>query len=730
MNYMALRCFKSAAAWPKSWLLLMLLPASLAAQIVLPEQPPRAALFARDQILNACAGKPPPLLSLEISGAGAPQSYRIEKAGAQWRIIGADVAGALYGGLDFAEALRLDTLAELPLGERRPFIAQRGIKFNIPLDLRTPSYSDNSDAAQANIAEMWSLDFWREFLDEMALHRFNVLSLWSLNPFPSIVKVPEYPEVALDDVLQGRRELFNERFSHSGEGMFRPEFLAGAVVVKRMTIDQKIEFWRTVLQMARDRGIDVYWFTWNAFLHTEEGKHGITRSQPDAEMLRYFRASVRETVKTYPLLAGIGITAGESMEEPMGAIPKAEWLWRAYGEGIAEALKEQPDRKFRLIHRFHMTGLDQVTRYWKDYPGPFDFSYKYAVAHMYGMTNPPFIKPLLPELSPARRTWLTVRNDDIYSFRWGDPAFARDFIKSMPGPDKVAGYYMGPDGYCWGREAMDKDPESPRPLVLKKQWFSFMLWGRLSYDPTLPDSLWLRTLAHRFPEVSASQLLVAWSAASRIIPETTRFIWGNIDLRWLPEACISHPTHKGFYDVRDFIEGEGMPESGTLTIREWRERLRGGQRMEGITPLQVAANLRNHSRTALEGLAGLRSKAAANKELGHTLGDIECFALLGRYYADKIEGACELALFDASAEPRHRQAAIEHLESALRQWRDYASAYTRQYAQPLLYNRVGIVDLPRLAQDAAADIDMAREWKPGAIGKAPGRKAGGSKFGQ
>ena len=34
----------------------------------------------------------------------------------------------------------------------------------------------------------------------MARHRYNVLSLWSLHPFPSIVKVPEFPNVALNDV--------------------------------------------------------------------------------------------------------------------------------------------------------------------------------------------------------------------------------------------------------------------------------------------------------------------------------------------------------------------------------------------------------------------------------------------------------------------------------------------------------------------------------------------------
>ena len=48
-------------------------------------------------------------------------------------------------------------------------------------------------------------------------------------------------------------------------------------VVKKMTIDEKIVFWKKVMQMAADRGIDVYLFTWNIFTYGADGKHGITR---------------------------------------------------------------------------------------------------------------------------------------------------------------------------------------------------------------------------------------------------------------------------------------------------------------------------------------------------------------------------------------------------------------------------------------------------------------------
>ena len=88
----------------------------------------------------------------------------------------------------------------------------------------------------------------------------------------------------------------------------------------------------------------------------------------------------------------------------------------------------------------------------KDYPGPFDLSFKYSIAHMYSSPKPPFIEKALPYLNPKLRTWLTVRNDDIYSFRWGDADYARAYIKAMPGADKMAGFYMGPDGFIWGRD--------------------------------------------------------------------------------------------------------------------------------------------------------------------------------------------------------------------------------------------------------------------------------------
>jgi hypothetical protein len=652
-------------------------------------------------------------LGLKPLSTSNEQAYAIRVKKNLYVVLGADAAGAMYGGFDLAEAIRLGTLAELKDADHSPQIAARGIKFNIPLDARTPSYSDNSDAAQNNIPEMWSLDFWREMLDEMARHRYNVLTLWNLHPFPSIVRVPEFTDVALTNVMRATKG-YDDTFSHSGRDMVRPELLKNLEVVKPMTMRDKIQFWRDVMQYAHNRGIAVYWFTWNIFTFGAEGKYGITPAQDNPQTIAYFRASVRETVKTYPLLVGIGITAGEQMQNRQDEFAKEKWLWNTYGEGIRDALKSQPQRQFRLIHRYHQTGQQEILTAFKDYPGPFDLSFKYAIAHMYSTPKPPFINAALPSLSPKLRSWLTVRNDDIYSFRWGDPGYAREFISNMPGADKVAGFYMGPDGYNWGREFLSTEPDTPRELVLKKQWYSFMLWGRLSYDPALPDALFQRTLARRFPTVAADKLMATWAEASKIIPQITRFFWGDIDLRWFPEACLSHPNYKGWFTVRHFIEGQTMPESGILNILEYRERLAAKDKIKQITPLQVAEALAGYAQTTLRELPALRKQQGQSKELRLTLGDLEAMAHLGNYYAEKIHGATALALFDANGKAEEQAAAIRHLESALAHWKLYAAIYGAQY-KPQLLNRVGYVDIPALTTKVASDIDLARNWKSGTI---------------
>jgi hypothetical protein len=345
---------------------------------------------------------------------------------------------------------------------------------------------------------------------------------------------------------------------------------------------------------------------------------------------------------------------------------------------------------------------------------------------MYSIPNPPFIQPLLESLAPGRKTWLTVRNDDIYTFRFGDPAYAREYILNIPPADKIAGFYMGPDGYVWGRDFLERHPATgPRPLVIEKQWYSFMLWGRLAYDPALTDSHFEKILAARHPKASSPHLFRALQGASQVMPLTTRFFWGDIDLKWYPEACLSHRRSKGFYTVRHFMEGITMPGAEVLCIRDWRMRLTARQPMTETTPLEIADALEGAASETVAALDKLRETSKTDPELRKNVTDCEALAWLGRYYASKIRGACALAQFDLNGDKCEHDAALRHLGEALAHWKRYSAIRDAHYV-PALYNRVGYVNVTELTKKAAADIEIARSWKPGTL-KDDGRRSGSEK---
>jgi hypothetical protein len=285
---------------------------------------------------------------------------------------------------------------------------------------------------------------------------------------------------------------------------------------------------------------------------------------------------------------------------------------------------------------------------------------------------------------------------------------------------------MGPDGYVWGRDFLERHPDSgPRPLVIEKQWYSFMLLGRLAYDPSLPDSRFERILAARHPKASSPHLFRALQSASQVMPLTTRFFWGDIDLKWYPEASLSHRRSKGYYTVRHFMEGATMPGSDVLCIRDWRARLTAREPMEQTTPLEIAEALDGSASETFASLDALREAAKADSELRKSVTDCEALAWLGRYYASKIRGASALALFDVNGDTFEHEAALRHLGDALAHWKRYAAIRDAHYV-PALYNRVGHVDVTALTGKVAADLDIARNWKPGTL-KDDGTRAGSEK---
>jgi hypothetical protein len=412
---------------------------------------------------------------------------------------------------------------------------------------------------------------------------------------------------------------------------------------------------------------------------------------------------------TYPQIAGIGVTAGENADNHLeGEYSIENFLFNTYGRGVIDVREQQPDREVRFIFRQHMSGLGPITEAFAHYPGEFNTSFKYAIGHMYSMR-----KPLLFDRRFRREVeafnvpcWLNLRNDDLFVLRWGSPDFVREYIQQMP-HDVLAGFYMGSDGYVWGREFIAKNSEMAGRLEIDKHWYRFRQWGQLAYNPELDRDYWEAVLEHRFPGVDARLLYGAWAASSEIVPQVNSACYGPNDAHISPEGCIAR---EGFLTVDHYFFDPDwygpMEGSGIHSAREWGKAVVAGEELKGLTPLQVAENLDASAATALAPLPTLRTQVGDNVELQETLNDIESTAYLGRYYADKMRGAAKLAAFRESQTRQFSDEAVTHLRDAVQEWKAYAAIVSSQY-KPQLMARTHVMDWNRILAQVEQEVAAA-----------------------
>ena len=476
------------------------------------------------------------------SAAGSPgqQAYALRTTTApqaSYWVLGGDDNGAMYGGLQIAENIGFSGFTNSFNSEESPFLLNRGMKLNLPLDKRIPTYVGgwSSYSAREAIPHVWDITFWKTLIDQQARNRYNVLSIWVHHPFPALVSVPDYPNACLPNIQKYDGSIIN--LNHA----------------------QRVAFWREVMQYAHSRGMKFYFFNWNVYVDYASTQYpALTRDQSNTTTIDYYYKSMQALLATYPELDGFGISGGDGMSGTQDE--KTQWTWDAMGKAVYDYLTNNPSRQFNLIHRSLGTSptiFNGVYAPLKSIPNAtLNMSVKYAVAHMYSTPTPTWTTGDIESCyNLGIKTWLTLRNDDYFYLNWGDPQFVRDFMAGIPRKDTtVLGMYIGSDGYNPSRARLFKNPSLNGQLEVERRWYMEMLWGRISYNPGISDDVFKNLLARRYPTVSAVNLFNAWTLASRSLPKVTELIMKNwqLDFHWYPEGCWSDPGRcTGFRTISD-----------------------------------------------------------------------------------------------------------------------------------------------------------------------------------
>jgi hypothetical protein len=562
-------------------------------------------------------------------------------------VLGGDANGVMYGGLQIAENIQFNRFTRSYNNEESPAILKRGIKLNLPLDRNSPTYYSADkvgDAARKSIPHVWDMTFWTAWFDEMARNRYNAFSLWSNHPFTSMIKMAEYPDVAIQNVA-----------GYDGYS-------------KAMSIDEKIAFWKKVMAYAHSRGFDFYLINWNIWTDGATGKYGITDDRAKAATsqatIDYMRKCMTALLDTYPDLDGFGVTQGEHMSEDKAA--NTAFLGKTYGLGMADYARQNPGRKLRFIHRWHMADFSDMKANFTELMNlpnvTFDMSYKYSKAHMYATAVPTWMTDV--EQNALRKnslkSWQTLRNDSFYFNHWGDPDFARAYLRGLPGQGEwFRGFLMGSDGFAPTRVFYSKDRVTQGLLEVQRQWYLFMLWGRLAFNPDTPDTVFKNRMAVKFPEVSSDNLFTAWSKASRGLPKATELIHGTmkLDYQWWPEGCQSH---KGFVTAAQFADAIPGKGSTLCSIADSAAGRCNGRKSAHALAGEIEAD----ARAALSIVSTM--KAATNTELAVAINNIRSMSYLTIYYAHKIRGAAWL-------KAKEKEKAKDALGKAYGWWMKYSN---------------------------------------------------------
>jgi hypothetical protein len=624
-------------------------------------------------------------------------------------VISSDETGAMYGILDIAEQIHLgrsvSTILEKVINPKLPF---RGIKFNLPWN----SYRKD-ESLQLHEATIRDLKYWEKFLNMMAENQFNALTLWNLHPFTYMIRAKNFPEACpySDSELKSWQD-----------------------------------FWHGLFKMASDRGIKTYVFNWNIMvshsfakkyrlaeycLEDYPGKDFIGNGDYSPVIQKYIRESVGQLLKEYPELTGIGASQNERMEGVDEQVWQ-DWIVNTYFDEIRNA-----DRKVEFIIRAHTHPAPELTRkaieensgklgtVYMDVK--FNWSHSHATPDLMYIHGGSKSKSLWEPAPKNYRMIYTMRNEDFFVLRWGEPDFIREVLKRNS-QDYVGGFLIGSETYIPGKEYITKPGNwLTWKYAFEKQWLFYQVWGRLMYNPDTKDDVFANSFNKRYGITSGNILLEAHKLADKMPLKLASFYAASWDFTLYSEGFLANAKSglNCLYDkVSPFISVNEIIETVTLdtnliSIKDYVSGKYSGQHK--ISPLQLADNLKQNGEKAMSLIQKIET---SDPTLIHEIDDIKTWSYLSLYFSEKLKGGTSLQEFRTTGNYQKQEESIKYLEFASGYW-DAVVTITSKYLDDIslvhLNEKYGISGNSRplsrfswanLSGEVRNDIEIARASKP------------------
>jgi hypothetical protein len=669
----------------------------------------KRSLVKSGYVINA--GKQEYAVSLKLDVALGKESYRMACEGKNITVEGGDGTGLIYGALSIAEDLgngiRLESIKSRSEAPALPF---RGIKFDLPWDTYRHSYA--LDQHQQTCSDP---EYWEAFLDMMVENRFNTLTLWNLHPYTFMIKPKNFPEASpwTDQEMAAWKNLFG--------GIFR---------------------------MAKERGIDTYVIPFNIFVTPEFAKahnvamdnlehHFFVKGDTSEIVKRYTRECVTQLLNEYPDLSGMGLTLGEGMG---GMTPqqREDWMKETIIDGMRRA-----SRKSKLIHRIPFSSTtgslgptnietERLTRkgieqeaalefiegpVWADLK--FNWSHAHSTPNLVKVHGGKLYGAYFNPVPNDYKVIWTARNEDFFCLRWGVPEFVRQHV-SANSQEYVGGYLIGSETYIPAKDYFTKGTIACWKYAFERQWLFYKTWGRLLYNPTASDELFKAEFIRRYGQ-DAAPLFEASALAGKTPLRLASYFDFTWDFSLYSEGfmALNRQLKRVEYISVDWQIKQPPTDPNYVSVLDYVKTISSGGvfKNDKITPPVLIGMLERDCQKALRLINNIQATTPA---LQQEVADVNVWANLGLYFAEKLRGAVALQTFRFKGGDENKQLAIKHLSNALAFWDTVVNITTPLYNEmPLVHfseqdgkhwkeNDYLRFHWARLRPDVAKDVEIAK----------------------
>jgi hypothetical protein len=401
---------------------------------------------------------------------------------------------------------------------------------------------------------------------------------------------------------------------------------------------------------------------------------------------------------------------------------RAAWIERVYIAGM-QASKHHA----RLIYRAPLTAdtgasgttspeTEKITRDSIDHADvaqpvwvelKYNWSHAHSTPHLYIVHGGGISGGYWDPMPSSLKVVFTMRNEDFFVLRWGDPDFIREAI-AYNSEDWVGGFIVGSECYIPAKDYIHADtPHRTWKYAFERQWLFYSLWGRLLFDPTTPDSVFAAQLSERYGADRGADLLEAWKTASRAPLHIASFYQGTSDGTLYSEGFAAQRGREMQLISIDQLINRPTLDPSYVSIADFVKA--GRQAPAGKTsPLKLADTAEREAAEVMRIVQAIRGGRSVEPTLDCELMDLESWAWMDRYLAEKLRGGVALATFRATGDAAEKQRAVDALERAATDFGTLARLI-HSHNNPVIPN---IFDAnfswTKLAPQAQADVETAR----------------------